>query len=58
MEHPAIGALDLIASPIRTDGMPAPTAPPLLGQHTQEVLGELGVDPAEFEALRQRGVVA
>src|SRR4051812_10103437 len=58
VEHPAIGPLQLLGSPIRTDGMPDPTAPPLLGQHTQEVLGELGVDAAEFEALRQRGAVA
>ena len=58
VEHPAIGALQLIGSPIRTDGMPAPTAPPLLGQHTAEVLAELGVDASELEALKRRGSVA
>jgi crotonobetainyl-CoA:carnitine CoA-transferase CaiB-like acyl-CoA transferase len=58
VEHPTIGALDLIGSPIRTDGMPVPTAPPLLGQHTQEVLVELGVNAVEFEALKKRGAVA
>jgi crotonobetainyl-CoA:carnitine CoA-transferase CaiB-like acyl-CoA transferase len=58
VDHPTIGALDLIGSPIRTDGMPAPTAPPLLGQHSREVLSELGVDAAELEALIERGAVA
>lgn len=58
VEHPAIGALELIGSPIRTAAMPEPQAPPLLGQHTAEVLAELGVDDAELETLRRRGAVA
>jgi crotonobetainyl-CoA:carnitine CoA-transferase CaiB-like acyl-CoA transferase len=58
VEHPAIGALQMIGSPIRTDGMRAPEPPPLLGQHTREVLAELGVGDAEFEALRARAAVA
>lgn len=58
VEHPAIGPLSVIGSPIRTEGMPQPVAPPLLGQHTQEVLAELGVDPGEFESLKVRGAVA
>jgi len=32
-------------------------APPALGQHTREVLAELGIDAARFEALRASGVV-
>jgi crotonobetainyl-CoA:carnitine CoA-transferase CaiB-like acyl-CoA transferase len=58
VDHPTIGPLQLIGSPIRTEGMPAPSAPPLLGPHTPEVLTELGVDAGEFEALKQRGAVA
>jgi crotonobetainyl-CoA:carnitine CoA-transferase CaiB-like acyl-CoA transferase len=58
VEHPTIGPLPLIGSPIRTDGMPGPTAPPLLGQHTHEVLTELGVDAAEIDALAARGSIA
>ncbi|HET9672423.1 MAG TPA: CoA transferase [Actinomycetota bacterium] len=36
------GSLPLVRSPIRLDGVPLPirTAPPLLGQHTGEILGE------------------
>jgi crotonobetainyl-CoA:carnitine CoA-transferase CaiB-like acyl-CoA transferase len=46
VEHPTIGELTLTRSPIRLEP-PAPgppSAPPLLGQHTVEVLGELGID--------------
>jgi crotonobetainyl-CoA:carnitine CoA-transferase CaiB-like acyl-CoA transferase len=58
VEHPKAGPLDLVRSPIwgatRTD----PTPPPLLGEHTAEVLGELGRSPEEIESLAARGVVA
>jgi crotonobetainyl-CoA:carnitine CoA-transferase CaiB-like acyl-CoA transferase len=34
------------------------TAPPLLGQDTEAVLRELGVDAARLQALRAAGVIA
>ncbi|MBW4720008.1 CaiB/BaiF CoA transferase family protein [Saccharothrix obliqua] len=36
---------------------PAPTAPPAIGQHTDEVLAELGRSAAEIAELRESGVV-
>jgi crotonobetainyl-CoA:carnitine CoA-transferase CaiB-like acyl-CoA transferase len=57
VEHPTAGPLDLVASPIWTAARPAPTAPPLLGQHTAEVLAELGRSADEVRALAERGVV-
>ncbi len=62
MPHPALGGdpAPLIASPIRMSATPASyrRAPPTLGQHTDEVLGELlGLGAAEIEALRGRGVI-
>jgi crotonobetainyl-CoA:carnitine CoA-transferase CaiB-like acyl-CoA transferase len=56
--HPAAGELDLVASPIWTDapvGVPRP--PPLLGEHTEEVLSELGRSAEEIRALAERGAV-
>jgi formyl-CoA transferase len=48
-----------VASPLRLTATPpvAHRAPPALGQHTDEVLIELGLSPADIAALRQRGVV-
>ena len=57
VDHPTAGALDLVASPIwgatRTD----PTPPPLLGEHTREVLAELGKSTAEVDRLAARRIV-
>ena len=57
--HPRCGTVPLVASPIRLSETPVRHgAPPLLGQHTREVLAEiLGMDEAEVEALRSRGVI-
>jgi crotonobetainyl-CoA:carnitine CoA-transferase CaiB-like acyl-CoA transferase len=57
VEHPSAGTLNLIASPIRLDDAPSepPQAPPLLGQHTREILAEAGLDA---DALIAAGVAA
>jgi crotonobetainyl-CoA:carnitine CoA-transferase CaiB-like acyl-CoA transferase len=59
VEHPTAGALELVASPIwgPTDSAPA-AAPPLLGEHTEVVLRELGRTDEEISALLERGVAA
>jgi crotonobetainyl-CoA:carnitine CoA-transferase CaiB-like acyl-CoA transferase len=47
-----------VASPIWRDGEGSdPLPPPLLGQHTAEVLGELGRSREEVEALAADGTV-
>jgi crotonobetainyl-CoA:carnitine CoA-transferase CaiB-like acyl-CoA transferase len=59
VEHPTAGELDLVASPIWGPTDPAAaTPPPLLGEHTAEVLREAGRSEREIEELFERGVVA
>ncbi len=62
MPHPATadGRVKLLANPVRLSATPPDyrLPPPLLGQHTDEVLGGLlGLSPAEIGELRAQGVV-
>lgn len=60
VEHPTEGPMHLVRGPIRFDGkLAGPSrAPSLLGQDTEEVLGEnLGVDTKVIADLAARGVV-
>jgi crotonobetainyl-CoA:carnitine CoA-transferase CaiB-like acyl-CoA transferase len=57
VEHPTAGALDLVGSPIWGATRSDPSPPPLLGEHTAEVLAELGRSAAEIEALAASGVI-
>lgn len=58
--HPTAGEVTLCANPIRFCGCepPLPTAPPTIGQHTDQVLRDvLGLDDATIAGLRERRVV-
>jgi len=48
-----------VASPLRLQGTPPVLrrAPPALGQHTDEVLSEMGLDESRLAALRDSGVI-
>ncbi|MES2257331.1 MAG: CaiB/BaiF CoA-transferase family protein [Pseudomonadota bacterium] len=58
--HPTAGTMQLVRSPMKMSGTPTDggAAPPLLGQHTEQVLRELlGRSPEEIGALRDKGVL-
>jgi crotonobetainyl-CoA:carnitine CoA-transferase CaiB-like acyl-CoA transferase len=58
--HPAAGAVTMVANPMKFSATPIAheTPPPLLGQHTREVLqGVLGLDAARLDALQGQGVI-
>ena len=59
VDHPDRDALPLVASPLRLSATPVRyrNAPPTLGQHTDEVLGEFGWSSAEIADLRAQGVI-
>lgn len=57
VEHPRLGPLQQIGPVILMDDTPGRvlTAPPDLGEHTREILVELGYDDAECEELFRSG---
>ena len=58
--HPTVGSVTLSASPIRMSETPVDryVAPPTIGQHCDEVLGELlGYSESERAALRAAGAI-
>jgi crotonobetainyl-CoA:carnitine CoA-transferase CaiB-like acyl-CoA transferase len=59
LDHPSIGKYSAVRNPLRIDGdrLPAGTPPPLLGQHTDAVLRELGYYAREIARLRHDGVI-
>ncbi|OFZ99365.1 MAG: CoA-transferase [Betaproteobacteria bacterium RIFCSPLOWO2_02_67_12] len=60
LDHPMAGKLATVASPMRFSGTPLEyrVAPPVLGQHTDEVLrGILGKTDAEIAQLRAEGTI-
>ena len=59
-QHPVKQDLNLVASPLKLSKTPArqDLPPPLLGQHTQDVLSDvLGYSPSQQQALRDKGVI-
>lgn len=56
-EHPVAGHVRTTGSPLRLDGRQARAVspPPLLGEHTREVMKEMGVDSETIETMIEEG---
>ena len=55
----AVAAITGVASPLRLSEHPPVlrNAPPVLGEHTEEVLARFGIGPDQVAAMRQAGIV-
>src|SRR5439155_18257687 len=59
-DQPGYGKAKMLAFPVRASATPATIRRPAprLGEHTAEVLGELGLSRVEIERLAAAGIVA
>ena len=61
VEHSSCGPMKLVSPPVKfSESKPSiRSAPPTLGQHTDEILtGLLGMKAEEIESLKSEGVIA
>jgi len=58
-EHPGVGRLRLMGQPLLFSETPTrdPGRPPMLGEHTDAVLAEIGYDATAIAALRAAGTI-
>ena len=59
VDHPVIGPMKTLGVPVKLSETPGAVtrAAPTLGQHSVQVLAEIGYSLAEIEALREAGVI-
>jgi crotonobetainyl-CoA:carnitine CoA-transferase CaiB-like acyl-CoA transferase len=59
VEHPGLGVLRQVGIPIEFGSTPGAvrTAPPLLGEHSDQILAALGMGPDEITRLRAEDVI-
>ena len=60
LPHPALGPVTFTGNPIKLSRTPSGPSrvPPRLGEHTDEVLAEAGLSPADIAALRSDGAAS
>jgi len=59
LEHPVAGLLRMLGTPLKLSAQPASIRrpPPVLGQHTDEILAEAGYPAGRIAELRDAGVI-
>jgi crotonobetainyl-CoA:carnitine CoA-transferase CaiB-like acyl-CoA transferase len=59
LDHPIAGLVKSMGNPVRLSDTPTSyrLAPPTLGQHSAEILDELGYDAGLIATLREQGVI-
>jgi formyl-CoA transferase len=58
IDHPVRGKYLTVGNPIKLSDSPTEiTRSPLLGEHTEEVLGQFGYGASDIAALRAEGVI-
>jgi len=59
IDHPTVGTIDMPGSPMNLSRTPATIRhhPPELGEHTEELLIDLGYSDSEIEHLKEEGIV-
>ncbi len=59
MDHPVAGEIQMLGNPMHLSDTPVSyrLAPPTLGQHTEEVLQDLGYDQEAIAQLKEQGVI-
>jgi crotonobetainyl-CoA:carnitine CoA-transferase CaiB-like acyl-CoA transferase len=60
IHHPTLGALKMVGSPLQFDsqkGSSIKRPPPMLGEHTHEIMHEFGWSTPQITALSSRGVI-
>jgi crotonobetainyl-CoA:carnitine CoA-transferase CaiB-like acyl-CoA transferase len=57
--HPELGTVRLLGLPVKLSSTPGDVwrIPPALGEHTDDVLREIGIDETELRRLRAEGVI-
>ena len=58
VEHPTAGTIKVVAAPITFSETPASIRrpPPMLGQHTEEILEEIGYTKEDIQAFKDEGL--
>ncbi|MGF1596020.1 MAG: CaiB/BaiF CoA transferase family protein [Acidimicrobiales bacterium] len=59
VEHPSVGSIEVIRNATNIEGVPGDIRRPSpeAGEHSDEILAQFGLEPAEIETLRADGVI-